>query len=172
MTTCPARALVGDDQGQPASKQAPRCWDCPLGLSGRVQSHVGGPLGGFCRLSATWKLLCTHPACHEITTSIHLSALHISYFTHTNTTLILHTIYTRSYQHLPAIRDTLSILSLIHRLPRQQLTSGRLHHFLPSQREPVPIRASARHTSPPPRIHLTATHSNTRQLACSLYVTA
>lgn len=56
---------------QQASKTPLLQSQASMDSAGEVQSHVPGPLGGFCRLSATWKLLCTHPACHESTTSIH-----------------------------------------------------------------------------------------------------
>lgn len=97
MTTCARRQepdLVGDDQGQPASqpasqqasKQDPAAAAAAAaakpgehGFGGRSPVTCPGPLGGFCRLSATWKLLCTHPACHESTTSIH--DLHCTFLT-------------------------------------------------------------------------------------------
>jgi hypothetical protein len=176
MTTCPARTLVGDDQGQPkpASKQAPRCWLAGIKRASPVTCWRASwwLLQAFSDLEASLYTPCL-PRDHDVNTTLHCTFLTLRI--RTPLTLPLHTIYTRSYRHtnLPAIQDSRhGLSSLIHRLPRQQLTSGRLHHFLPSQREPVPIRASARHTSPPPRIHLTATHNTLRQPACSLYVTA
>jgi len=155
---------------QPAASKTPLLLS--KDSAGEVQSHVPGPLGGFCRLSATWKLLCTHPACHESTTSIH--QLHCTFLTSLLPLTLRICIHPPIPTHIFASNpgQPISPVSLFLSHSRPAAASGRLHHFhfLPS--EPVPIRASARHTNPPPRIHLTAIHNTLRQLACSLYVTA
>jgi len=180
MTTCARRQepdLMGDDQGQPASKQDPAAgWLAGHGLSGRARqsSHMSQGLlvasAGFQRpgsffvhtLPAT-RARRQHTNCtaHFFLASLLPLTLHIC---------IQSLIPTHIFASNP--RQPISPVSLFLSHSRPAAASGRLHHFhfLPS--EPVPIRASARHTNPPPRIHLTATHNTLPQLSCSLYVTA
>lgn len=143
--------------GQPASK-TPR-----QGSSGRAEksSHMlqrasRWLLQAFSDLEAS---LYTPCHCHETTTSIRW--LHCTFLTsllrNTTLTLLLHIAYhIQPHTHLCQQSEAAETLSsLITTLPPgKQLAGACTEHFLPS--EPVPIRASARHTNPPPRIHLTA----------------
>jgi hypothetical protein len=167
-------------KASPPVSKTPRqskAWIKRAGKDGQpVQSHVAGlsvASAGFQRPGSFFVHTLPLPRDHDVNTS---AALHISNFTvtkhHSHSATTAYCIHEHTLP--PAIRGSRNALFSYHTPARQQLTSGRLHRALPSflPSKPVPIRASARHTNPPPRIHLTATHNTLRQQACSLYVTA